>query len=322
MKAVIVDGPGGPDQLRVEEIQAPEAGEGEVLLEVRAAGVNRADLLQRQGLYPPPKGASEIIGLEASGIILAAPQGGQWGVGDRVCALLAGGGYSERAAVPAAQLLPMPPNMGFEAAAALPEALCTVWYNLVLQAGLTAGETLLVHGGGSGIGTMAVQVARAMGARVACTAGSAAKLEAARSLGADILINYREDDFAARMRSEGGADVILDIIGAAYLASNVSALRTGGRLVVIGLQGGRTGELDLAALLMKQGQIAATSLRALSAEKKAEVVAGVRSDLWPLVEAGKLVPVIDRILPLDQAAEAHRLIEAGAVTGKIVFALA
>lgn len=322
MKAVVVDGSGGPDQLRVGEIQAPEAREGEVLLEVRAAGVNRADILQRQGLYPPPKGASEIIGLEASGTVLAAPAGTSWAVGDRVCALLSGGGYAERAAVPASQLLPIPPDMRFEAAAALPEALCTIWYNLVLRAGLAAGETLLVHGGGSGIGTMAIQVGKALGARVACTAGSAAKLEAARSLGAEILINYREDDFAARMRAEGGADVILDIIGAAYLASNVSALRTGGRLVVIGLQGGRIGELDLAALLMKQGRVEATSLRALSAEKKAEVVAGVRADFWPFVEAGKLVPVIDRTLPLEQAAEAHRLIEASAVTGKIVLALA
>ena len=322
MRAVIADGPGGPDQLRVTDISAPEPKESEILLEVHAAGVNRADILQRQGLYPPPRGASDIIGLEVSGIVLAAPGDGPWQAGDRVCALLSGGGYAERAAVPAAQLLPLPAGLGFEAAAALPEALCTIWYNLVLRAGLAAGETLLVHGGGSGIGTMAIQVARALGARVACTAGSAAKLEAARALGADVLINYREEDFAVRMREEGGADVILDIMGAAYLAGNVSALRTGGRLVVIGLQGGRTGELDLAALLMKQGRIEATSLRALPPEKKAQVVAGVRRDLWPLVEAGKLLPVVDRVLPLDRAAEAHHLIEASAATGKIVLAVA
>ena len=298
----------------------PVAGPGDVLIDVRAAGVNRADILQRQGHYPPPAGASEIIGLEVAGVVAAAA--GAWQAGDRVCALLSGGGYAERVAAPAAQLLPIPDAMSFETAAALPEVLATVHYNLLMQAGLCAGETLLVHGGGSGIGTMAIQVAKAIGARVACTAGSAAKLEAARALGADILINYREDDFAEVMKGEGGADVILDIIGAKYLPANVRALRTGGRIVVIGLQGGRKGELDLAQLLGKQGRIQATSLRALPAADKAAIIAGVRERWWPLVSAGELRAIVDRTLPFDQGGEAHRLLEQGEVTGKVILQVA
>ncbi|RYY44493.1 MAG: NAD(P)H-quinone oxidoreductase, partial [Sphingomonadales bacterium] len=208
----------------------------------------------------------------------------------------------------------------FGIAAALPEALCTVWYNLVLTARLGAGELLLVHGGGSGIGTAAIQFARALGARVACTAGSTTKLDAAASLGAEVLINYREEDFVARIRAEGGADVILDIMGAAYLPRNLDALRANGRIVVIGLQGGRKGELDLAKLLSKQGRILATTLRGLPLEKKAEIVAGVRRDFWPLVVSGTYRAVIDQILPLADAADAHRRIEASDVTGKLLLA--
>ena len=321
MRAIMVDGPGGPEKLRLGEVAAVSAGPGEVLVDIVAAGVNRADLLQRQGLYPPPPGASEIIGLEAAGRVVAAPPESGWKPGDRVCALLSGGGYAERVAVPAEQLLPIPQAMTFEEAAALPEALCTVYYNLIVQAGLDEGETLLIHGGGSGIGTMAIQVAKAIGARIACTAGSREKLEAARALGAEILINYHDEDFSARMQEAGGADVILDIIGAKYLAANIAALRRHGRLVVIGLQGGRMGELDLAMLLMKQGRVHATSLRALPAAEKAAIVAGVRGELWPRVESKAIRPCVDRVLPLAEAGEAHRLLEDGAATGKIVLAM-
>lgn len=320
MKAVIVKAPGGPEQLMLGQAPSPEARDGEVLVDIHAAGVNRADILQRQGHYPPPPGTSEILGLEISGVV--ATNGTDFAVGDRVCALLAGGGYAGQATVPEGQLLRMPDGMSFEAAAALPEALCTVYYNLVLRAGLKAGEMLLIHGGGGGIGTMAIQVAKALGARVACTAGSAAKLDAAAALGAEILINYRDEDFVERIGAAGGADVILDIIGAKYLPGNVRALRRGGRLVVIGLQGGRKGELDLAQLLAKQGCVHATSLRALPAVDKAAIVAGVRADLWPLVAEGRIRPVVDQALPLESVAEAHRRIESGQVTGKLVLSVA
>ena len=319
MRAIQVKAPGGPEMIDLIECGAPGPGQGEVLIHVAAAGVNRADILQRQGHYPPPPGASDILGMEVSGTIAALGDGVTgWQIGDRVCALLAGGGYAEQAVVDASQLLPVPDAHDLVAAAALPEALCTVWYNLVLTAGLREGELLLVHGGGSGIGTAAIQCARALGARVACTAGSAAKLETAAALGAEVLINYREDDFVARVRAEGGADVILDIMGAAYLPRNVDALRANGRIVVIGLQGGRKGELDLAKLLSKQGRILATTLRGLPLAKKAEIVAGVRRDFWPLVESGAYRAVIDQVLPLADAATAHRRIEASDVTGKLL----
>lgn len=319
MKAVAINGT-TYDGLWLGEAGDPVPAMDEVLIGVRAAGVNRADILQRQGHYPPPSGVSEILGLEVAGIVASDAAG--WRAGDRVCALLAGGGYASLAVAPAGQLLPLPDDMRFEDAAALPEALATVHYNLIMQAGLKPGETLLVHGGGSGIGTMAIQVAKALGARVACTAGSGAKLAAAQHLGADILINYREEGFAERMRSEGGADVILDIIGAKYLPANVQSLRTGGRIVVIGMQGGRKGELDLARLLSKQGRIHATSLRALSVEDKRAVIDGVRERWWPLVCAGKISAIVDRALPIEQAGEAHRLLEQGQVTGKVVLAIA
>jgi putative PIG3 family NAD(P)H quinone oxidoreductase len=323
MKAISVAEGNGPESLVLRETSDPACGDGEVLVAVEAAGVNRADILQRQGHYPPPAGASAILGLEVSGTVVAigtAVEG--WRIGDRVCALLNGGGYAERVAVPAGQLLPAPSGLSLADAAALPEALCTVFHNLFLKADLQPGETLLVHGGASGIGTAAVQFAKAHGVRVACTAGSAEKLAAARSCGADILIDYKQEDFAERLRAEGGADVILDIIGAKYLARNVDALKVGGRLVVIGLQGGRKAELDLARLLAKQGSVFATSLRALDEAGKGRIVAGVRQRFWPLVEDGRYRPVIHETLPFADAARAHARIERGDATGKILLQVA
>ncbi|HWW63486.1 MAG TPA: NAD(P)H-quinone oxidoreductase [Sphingomonadaceae bacterium] len=323
MQAIVAISPGGPEVLEVTTIDNPALEKGQVLIDVAAAGVNRADILQRQGHYPPPPGASPIIGLEVAGTISAlSTEIEGWSVGDRVCALLAGGGYAGKVAVSASQLLPVPQGMDLITAAALPEALCTIYYNLVIAAGLSGGETILIHGGGGGIGTAAIQIAKSMGARVACTAGSEPKLAKAQALGADILINYREQDFVAAMRELGGADVILDIMGAAYLGRNVDALRANGRLVVIGLQGGRKGELDLAKLLSKQAVVRGTTLRGLPLSKKEEIVAGVRRDYWPMVRDGTYVPHIDRVLPLSNAAEAHRLIESGGVTGKIVLEVA
>ncbi len=322
MKAITIPAPGGPDALVLSDVEAVEAGPGEVLVRVAAAGVNRADTMQRQGLYPPPKGESEVPGLEVSGVIQSLGEGVDgWAVGDEVCALLSGGGYAELVAVPAGQLLPVPEGVSLVEAAALPEVVCTVWSNVFLTANLQPGETLLVHGGSSGIGTMAIQLARQVGAHVAVTAGSAAKLEACRELGAEVLVNYREEDFVERLREETdghGADVILDNMGAAYLGRNVSVLATAGRLVVIGMQGGRTGELDLGALLAKRGAVIATGLRSRPAAEKATIVAAVREHVWPLVAAGRVRPIIHSSHPLADAAEAHREMESSAHIGKIL----
>jgi putative PIG3 family NAD(P)H quinone oxidoreductase len=324
MRAVVVTEPGGPDVLKVAEVPDPVAGPGEVLIEIVAAGVNRADLMQRQGLYPPPPGAPPYPGLECSGRIAALGDGTTgWDIGDEVCALLGGGGYAEQVAVPAGQLLPLPGGVTLADAAGLPEVACTVHANVFQQAGLQPGETLLVHGGASGIGTMAIQLARARGARVACTAGTPAKLERCRELGADLAIDYTDGDFVDAVRGftgGNGADVILDIIGAAYLERNVAALATGGRLAVIGLQGGSRAELDLGLLLMKRARVQASTLRARPPAEKAAVVSAVGENVWPLISAGWVRPVIDQVLPLAEAPEAHRLIEAGAHVGKILLA--
>jgi putative PIG3 family NAD(P)H quinone oxidoreductase len=314
VRAVVLDGYGGPEVMRIAEVADPVAGPGEVLIDVAATAVNRADLLQRQGFYPPPPGASEVMGLECSGVVAALGSGvSGWAVGDEVCALLAGGGYATRVAVPAVQCLPVPRGVPLIEAAALPEAACTVWSNVVLAGRLVAGETLLVHGGASGIGTFAIQVGKALGARVVVTA-SAAKLDRCLALGADEAIDYAADDFAAGVE----ADVILDIVGAKYLSRNVSALRTGGRLVVIGLQGGTKAELDLGALLGKRGSVIATTLRARPVAEKGAIVAAVLDGLWPLVESGAVRPVIDRVLPLAEAASAHQLVAASEHVGKVV----
>lgn len=321
MHAITIAEPGGPDALTWREVPDPEPAAGEVVIEVRASAVNRADLLQRQGHYPPPPGAPAYPGLECSGVIAAtgADVTG-WRVGQEVCALLAGGGYAERVAVPAGQVLPVPGEMDVVDAAALPEVACTVWSNVVGHAHLGLGETLLVHGGGSGIGTFAVQLGAALGATVVATA-RAGKHDRLRELGAAHTIDYTSADFVEEVRrvTDGrGADVILDIIGGAYLARNVAALATGGRLVVIGLQGGRKAELDLGALLARRASVAATALRSRPVAEKTAIVRGVREEVWPLVEAGTIRPVIDRRVPLPEAAQAHRLMESGGHFGKIL----
>jgi putative PIG3 family NAD(P)H quinone oxidoreductase len=289
-----------------------------VLVEVAASAVNRADILQRQGFYDPPPGASPYPGLECSGRVAELGPGVTgWTVGQEVCALLAGGGYAERVVVPAGQLLPLPEGVDLVTAAALPEVTATVWSNVFQIAHLRPGETLLVHGGSSGIGTMAVQLGKAVGATVATTAGSAHKLAFCRDLGADILVNYREQDFVEQL-GEHGADVILDVMGAKYLERNIEALALNGRLVVIGMQGGVKAELDLARLMAKRAAVIATGLRARPAQEKAAIVAAVREHVWPLIAAGAVRPIVDRTLPLASAPEAHRLMESSEHIGKIL----
>ncbi|MGW2636380.1 NAD(P)H-quinone oxidoreductase [Streptomyces sp. NPDC001348] len=322
MHAITIPEPGGPEALVWAEVPDPVPGEGEVLVEVVAGAVNRADILQRQGYYDPPPGSPVYPGLECSGRIAALGPGvGGWSVGDEVCALLAGGGYAEQVVVPAGQLLPLPEGIALKQAAALPEVVCTVWSNVFMVAHLRPGETLLVHGGSSGIGTMAIQLAKAVGAKVAVTAGTKEKLDFCAGLGADILINYREQDFVAEVKKAtggAGADVILDNMGAKYLDRNVQALAVNGRLAVIGLQGGAKGELNLGALLTKRAAISATSLRARPLEEKAAIVAAVREHVWPLFGGGHVRPVVDRELPMPEAAEAHRVVEASGHMGKVL----
>ncbi|WP_104434141.1 NAD(P)H-quinone oxidoreductase [Kineococcus xinjiangensis] len=322
MRAITVPSPGGPDALVLAELPDPVATPGTVVVRVAAAGVNRADVLQRQGHYPPPPGAPEHPGLEVSGTVEAVGEGvGGIAVGQEVCALLDGGGYAEFVAVPAGQVLPVPAGVGLVEAAALPETACTVWSNVFMLAGLRPGELLLVHGGGSGIGTAAIQLARCAGARVAVTAGSAAKLQRCAELGAEVLVNYREQDFVAEVREATGgrgADVVLDVVGAKYLQRNVEVLAPNGRIVVIGLQGGTRGELDLGRLLAKRGALLATSLRARPAEEKAAIVASVAEHVWPLVAAGRVRPVVHEVLPLAEAARAHAVMEESSHTGKLL----
>jgi putative PIG3 family NAD(P)H quinone oxidoreductase len=325
MRAVTISEPGGPEVLGWGEVPDPVCGPGEVVVDVAATAVNRADLLQRQGFYPPPPGASEILGLECSGVVSEVGEGVDgWAAGDEVCALLAGGGYAERVAVPAGQLLPRPAGVELATAAALPEVTCTVWSNVFMLARLRRGESFLVHGGASGIGTMAIQLADRAGARVFATAGSDAKLDFCRELGADVLINYREEDFAERVADEtdgAGVDVILDIVGAKYLDPNVRSLAVGGRLVGIGMQGGTKAELDLGLLMRKRAAVHATTLRSrppTGPGGKAEIVAAVRHDVWPDVERGVIRPIIDRRLPMSRAAEGHRAVEASEHIGKVL----
>jgi len=322
MHAVVITEPGEPDVLQWTEVPDVQPGPGEVLVEVAAAGVNRADLLQRQGFYPPPPGASQYPGLECSGTVTQVGAGvTAWKAGDEVCALLTGGGYATNVVVPEGQLLPVPKTVSLADAAALPEVACTVYSNVFMTARLSNGETFLVHGGSSGIGTMAIQLAKHAGATVAATAGTQEKLAACRALGADILINYKDEDFVTKLRSETsghGADVILDIMGASYLARNIDALASDGRLAIIGMQGGGKAELNLGTLMAKRGSVISTTLRARPAQQKAAIVAAVREHVWPLVENGTIRPVVDQRLPMTQAAQAHRVMTASAHTGKIL----
>ncbi|MCU1685434.1 MAG: hypothetical protein JWQ81_6173 [Amycolatopsis sp.] len=321
MYAITIREPGGPEALEWAEVPDPVPAAGEVLVEVAATAVNRADLLQRQGHYPPPPGASEYLGLECSGTIAELGEGvSGWQVGDEVCALLAGGGYAEKVTIPAGQLLPVPAEVELIAAAGLPEVACTVWANVVMYGKLGEGDVFLVHGGAGGIGTHAIQMAKALGATVAVTAGSAARLESCGQLGADILINYREQDFVEELKKVGGADVILDNMGASYLDKNISALAMDGRLVNIGMQGGVKAELNIGKLMAKRASVYSAGLRARTLEEKAAIVTDVRERLWPLVEQGSVKPIVGQVFPLAEAADAHRALEDGTVFGKILLA--
>ena len=325
MRAVIASAAGGPEVLSVVELPDPVPGPGEVVLDVAAAGLNRADLMQRMGFYPPPPGASDVLGMECSGTVAAVgPDVTRWSVGDRACALLAAGGYASQVAVPAGQVMPVPDGVDLITAAALPEATATVWSNVYMVAGLQPGETILVQGGAGGIGTTAIQLASRLGSRVLTTAGTPEKLALCASLGADVTINYREQDFVEVVREStdgGGADVILDNMGAKYLSRNLDALAIEGRLVIIGMQGGTKAELDIATLLRKRGAVIATSLRSRPTEEKAAICAAVVEHVWPLVADGRVRPIVDRTMPLEEVRAAHELMESGEHTGKILLTL-
>jgi putative PIG3 family NAD(P)H quinone oxidoreductase len=319
--AITLPSYGGPEVLTWAEVPDPEAGPGEVVVDVAAAAVNRADLLQRQGAYPPPPGAPPYPGLECSGTVAALGAGvSGWQLGDQVCALLGGGGYAERVAVPVGQLLPVPAGVSLVDAAGLPEVTCTVWDAVMMRAGLQPGQVFLVHGGAGGIGTMAIQVAHRWGARVFCTAGSADKRAYCEQLGAERALDYRGDWVAEIRELTGGAgaDVILDNMGAKYLPTNVDALAVDGRLFILGMQGGIKGELNIAMLMAKRASVLSASLRARSVAEKAAVVAATGGALWPALEAGEIKPIIDRTVPMAKAADAHRAIEASEAIGKIV----
>ncbi len=323
MRAVVVSQPGEVDSLEVVDLPVPEPGPGEVLIEVAAAGVNRADLLQRRGFYDPPPGATPVLGLECSGAIAAVGEGvTDLQPGTQVCALLSGGGYAEYVAVPAGQVASVPRGVSLLHAAGLMEVACTVWSNVFMMGRLGNGETLLAHGGGSGIGTMAIQLGKAFGARVAVTVGSEDKAAFCRELGADIVINYREQDFAETLKEQGvAADVILDIMGAKYLAANLSVLATAGRLVIIGMQGGVKGELDIAALLAKRAAVMATSLRARPSAEKAAIVSAMVAQVWPLIADGTVRPIIHETYPLADVRTAHQVLEDSSHTGKVLLTI-
>lgn len=323
MHAIVADPPG---ELTWQSVPDLEPGYGEVLIKTVAAGVNRADLLQAAGNYPPPPGASHILGLEVSGTVAGVGDGvSRWSAGQPVCALLAGGGYAEFVTVPESQVMPVPDGVPLPHAAGLPEVACTVWSNVVMTAGLTAPELFLVHGGASGIGTHAIQIAKALNCRVAVTAGSRNKLDLCAELGADITIDYRNEDFVKIVRDAGGADVILDIMGAAYLDRNVEALASDGRLVIIGMQGGAKGELNIGKLLAKRGSVIATALRSRPVTGrggKSDIVAAVTTEVWPLVADGLVRPVIGAEFPVTEAKAAHELLASGDVSGKVILRVA
>ncbi|KQX74253.1 MULTISPECIES: NAD(P)H-quinone oxidoreductase [unclassified Aeromicrobium] len=323
MRAVTAPTPGGVDALQVVDRPTPEPAPGEVLIRVTAAGVNRADLLQRQGHYDPPPGATDVLGLECSGDIVAVGDGvTDLQPGEHVCALLSGGGYAEYVAVPAGQVAIAPDGVTLTEAAGLMEVAATVWSNVFMMGKLQHGETLLVHGGGSGIGTMAIQLGKAFGATVVVTVGSEEKAAFCRELGADLTINYREQDFVEEMKAADlRADVILDIIGGKYLASNVAALNTAGRLVVIGMQGGVKAELNLGALLTKRAAVMATSLRARPVSEKSAIVSAMVAQVWPLVADGTVRPIVHATYPLEDVRAAHQELEDSTHTGKVLLTL-
>ena len=323
MKAVVIRQFGGPEQLELVELPSPPLTAGAVRIDVVATAVNRADLLQRQGFYPPPPGASDILGLECAGVVSeVSAEVTTVAVGDNVCALLSGGGYAQEVIVPAGQVMPTPPGIDLVRAAAFPEVACTVWSNLTDVARLQPDEWVLIHGGAGGIGTFAIQYAKAIGARVATTAGSPEKLDLCRELGADVAINYREQDFAEVLRERGiRANVILDNMGAKYLTANISSLAADGRLVVIGLQGGVKGELNLGSLISLRGSINATSLRSRNDAAKARICRGVVSDMWPMIGSGLIRPVIDDTVELTQVSQAHTRMQDSLHQGKILMTL-
>lgn len=323
MRAVIAPQPGGVEALEVVDLPQPEPGPGEVLIRVAAAGLNRSDLLQRRGLYPPPPGVTDVLGLEVSGDIVAVGEGvTDLPPGTHVCALLAGGGYAEYVTVPAGQVATVPPGISLIDAGGLMEVAATVWSNVFMMGKLRHGETLLVHGGGSGIGTMAIQLGKAFGARVIVTVGSAEKAEFCRELGADVAIDYKQQDFAAEMKASGmTADVILDIIGAKYLDANVSVLSNAGRLVVIGLQGGVKAELNLGALMSKRAAVMATTLRARPSTEKAAIVSAMVAQVWPLISDGTVRPIIHATYPLEDVRQAHQVLEESSNIGKVLLTL-
>jgi len=325
MRCIELKAPGGTEQLALAARPLPIPKAGEVLIAVYAAGVNRPDIVQREGLYAPPPGASDILGLEVAGEVVALGPGVQSpALGEKVCALIAGGGYAEYATAPAICCLPIPNGYSFEKAAALPETFFTVWHNVFERGGLKDGESFLVHGGTSGIGTTAIQLARAFGAFVFATAGSDEKAAACRSLGAHVAINYRTTDFVEVVRAApgGGVDVILDMVGGGYTARNLRCLKPDGRLVNIAFLEGSKSDLDLMPIMLKRLTLTGSTLRPRDVAFKGALAAALRAHVWPLLEAGKIQPVIDRVYGLDQAAEAHRRMESSAHIGKLVLKIA
>ncbi|MEE1622045.1 NAD(P)H-quinone oxidoreductase [Zafaria sp. J156] len=325
MNAIEYTSSGGHEVIRVVERPRPEADPGHVLIKVAAAGLNRADVQQRRGVYPPPPGESDIPGLEVSGTVAAVGDGVEaYDAGAPVCALLASGGYAEYAAVPVGQVLPVPDGVGLTEAAGLPEVAATVWSNLVMEAGAARGDTVLVHGASGGIGAAAIQILKALGCTVAVTGSSPEKLEFARSLGADHLIDYTREDFPAALRERTGghgADVVLDVVGAKYLARNLDSLATGGRLVVIGLLGGARAELDLGLLMRRRARVIGTTLRARPAAEKAEIMRQVHLHVWPLLASGALRATTDRTYPLAQVRDAHEYFDSGSHRGKVLLTM-
>ncbi|XP_057537153.1 uncharacterized protein LOC130814903 [Amaranthus tricolor] len=322
MKAVVITTPGGPEVLQLQDVEDPQIKDDEVLIKVEATALNRADTLQRKGSYPPPPGASPYPGLECSGTILQVGNNvTRWKVGDQVCALLGGGGYAEKVAVPALHVLPVPPGVSLKDAASFPEVACTVWSTVFMMSRLSAGETFLVHGGSSGIGTFAIQIAKYYGAKVFVTAGTEEKLAFCKGIGADVCINYKTEDFIARVKEETagkGVDVILDNMGGSYLQRNIDSLNLDGRLFVIGLQGGANSQINLASLLSKRLTVQGAGLRNRTLENKAVIIKEVEKNVWPAIIEAKVKPIVHKYFPLSRAVEAHQLMESSKHIGKIL----